>query len=145
MKIDYSPFEKAIAQLEKSVSFYNSEMAEENSELKEQFRAAVIQAFEYTYELAFKMIKRQLEQIVANPSELKEMAFMDVMRTAQEAGIIREAPSYKSYRDKRNITSHTYDADKAIEIISVIDSFLQDMRFVLNELKRRNNGNNETD
>jgi nucleotidyltransferase substrate binding protein (TIGR01987 family) len=143
MKIDYTPFEKAIAQLEKSVGFYNSEMADENYDLKEQFRAAVIQAFEYTYELAYKMIRRQLEQIVPNPAELKEISFMDLIRTGKEAGLVREAPNYREYREKRNITSHTYDEDKAEEIISVIDPFLQDMRFLLNELKKRNNVNNE--
>lgn len=145
MKIDYSPFEKAIAQLEKSIGFYNSEMAEENDDLKEQFRAAVIQAFEYTYELAYKMIRRQLERIVPNQAELKEMNFMDLIRTGQEAGLVREAPRYREYREKRNITSHTYDADKAMEIISVIDPFLHEMRFLLNELKKRNSDGNETD
>ncbi len=143
MKLDYSPFEKAIAQLEKSVSFYHSQMAEENDDLKEQFRAAVIQAFEYTYELAVKMIRRQLEQIVANPSELREINFMDLIREAKEAGLIREAPNFREYREKRNITSHTYDANKALEILTVIDGFLQDMRFVITELKKRNNGADE--
>lgn len=143
MKIDYSPFEKALTQLEKSVSFYHSEMAEENDDLKEQFRAAVIQAFEYTYELAFKMIRRQLAQIVANPSELYELNFMDLMRQAKEAGLIREVPSFREYREKRNITSHTYDEDKAAEIVAVIDRFLQDMHFVLDELRHRNSTINE--
>ena len=138
MIIDYSPFEKAIAQLEKSMSFYNSEMAEESDDLKEQFRAAVIQAFEYTYELAYKMIRRQLEQIVPNPGELKEMNFMDLIRTGKEAGLIREAPHYREFREKRNITSHTYDEDKAVEIMTIIDPFMQEMRFLLNELKKRN-------
>jgi nucleotidyltransferase substrate binding protein (TIGR01987 family) len=145
MKIDYSPFEKAIAQLEKSIGFYNSEMAEENADLKEQFRAAVIQGFEYTYELAYKMIRRQLERIVPNPGELKEMNFMDLIRTGQESGLVREVPQYREYREKRNIISHTYDEDKAMEIISVIDPFLHEMRFLLNELKKRNSGDNETD
>jgi nucleotidyltransferase substrate binding protein (TIGR01987 family) len=139
MKIDYSSFEKALSQLEKSRSFFNSDMAADNDELKDQFRAASIQAFEYTYELAIKMIKRQLGHIVANPAELKEMAFMDLMRTAKEAGLIREAPPYKIYREKRNITSHTYDEDRAAEIMSVIDAFIEDMRFVRTALQRRNN------
>jgi hypothetical protein len=72
--------------------FYHSEMAEEHDALKEQFCAAVIHAFEYTYELAYKMIRRQLAQIVANPAELKEMSFMDLIRTGKEAGLVREAP-----------------------------------------------------
>ena len=136
--IDYSAFAKALAQMEKSISFLNSEASRNDEELRNQFRAAVIQAFEYTYELAVKMIRRQLEQIVANPAELREMAFMDLIRTAAEAGLVREAPPFKVYREKRNITSHVYDEDKAEEMLSIMDSFLQDMRFLLGELKRRN-------
>lgn len=138
MKLDYSPFEKAIAQLQKSLNFYNSQLAKDNQDLKEQFRAAVIQAFEYTYELAYKMIRRQLAQIVPNPSELKEINFIDLMRNAQEAGLIRKAPDFQQYREKRNLTSHTYDVDKATEIISIIVPFLDDMRYLLRELEKRN-------
>ncbi|MFH1562249.1 MAG: HI0074 family nucleotidyltransferase substrate-binding subunit [Nitrospirota bacterium] len=136
--IDYSAFNKALAQMEKSLTFLNSELSQNNPELCEQFRAAVIQAFEYTYELAIKMIRRQLGQIVANPAQLREMDFMDLVRTAFEAGIVREVPLFKVYREKRNITSHTYNENKADDVLSVIDSFLQDMRFLQNELRRRN-------
>ncbi len=138
MLIDYSPFQKAVSQLEKSLSFYNSEMAEENDDLKEQFRAAVIQAFEYTYELGVKMMKRQLGEIVANPSELKEMNFMDLVRLAYEAGLVQNVSSMKLYREMRNLTSHTYDEDKAREILSVTGTFVEDMHFILSELKKRN-------
>lgn len=138
MKIDYSTLEKAIDQLEKSRSFLHSEMAKKNKDLYEQFRAAAIKAFEYTYELALKMLRRQLDQIVANPPELREMAFMDFIRTAYEAGLVREVPIFKTYRAKRNITSHTYAADKAEEILGVLDSFLRDARYILDELKKRN-------
>ncbi len=61
MKIDFSAFEKAIKQLDKSLGFLHSELAQNNPDLYEQFRAAVIQAFEYTFELAIKMLRRQLE------------------------------------------------------------------------------------
>ena len=138
MVIDYSAFEKALTQLEKSIRFLNSEASRNDAELREQFRAAVIQAFEYTYELAIKMIRRQLEQIVATPAELREMAFMDLIRTAAEAGLVREVPPFKVYREMRNITSHVYDEDKAEEILSIMDSFIQNTYFLLGELKRRN-------
>lgn len=138
MKLNYSALEKAIEQLEKSRTFLRSDMARGNKDLYEQFRAAAIQAFEYTYELALKMIRRQLDQIVANPAELREMAFMDFIRTAYEAGLVRDVPAFKIYREKRNITAHTYDAAKAEEILGVLDAFLKDVQHVLEELKRRN-------
>ena len=138
MKIDYSALEKAIGQMEKSRGFLHSEMAKKNKDLYEQFRASAIQAFEHTYELALKMLRRQLEQIVANPPELREMAFMDFIRTAYEAGLVLDVPAFKIYREKRNITAHTYDADKAEDILEILDSFLRDVRYLRDELKKRN-------
>jgi nucleotidyltransferase substrate binding protein (TIGR01987 family) len=138
MKIDFSSLQKAIVQLEKSISFLRSDMSEENDDLREQFRAAVIQAFKFTYELAVKMVRRQLAQIVANPSELREMSFMELMRNAHEAGLIKAAPPFKIYREKRNVTTHTYDADKAEQILAIVDEFVEDMHYILIELGRRN-------
>lgn len=138
MILDYSSFEKALAQLEKSLEYLNSEASRKDKELRRQFRGATIQAFEYTYELAIKMIRRQLVQIAANPAELDQMDFMDLMRTAAEARLVREAPPFKVYREKRNLTSHTYEEEDAEEVVSILDAFLQDIRFTLKELKRRN-------
>jgi nucleotidyltransferase substrate binding protein (TIGR01987 family) len=113
-------------------------MAKKDDSLKAQFRGASIQAFEYTYELTIKMIYRQLEQMVPNPEELKKTNFMDVMRTAAQAGLIRDAAKFHEYREKRSRTAHTYDEETAEDVASALDSFLQDARFTLNDLKRRN-------
>lgn len=136
--LDLTPFESAIGQLEKSFDYLHSPSGREDPDLREQFRAATIQAFEYTYELAHKMIRRQLAEIVANPAELREMAFLDLMRTAADAGLIRTAPPFKVYREMRNITSHTYNPDAAEKVVSVVDDFLHDVRFLLEELRSRN-------
>lgn len=139
MLLDVSPLARAQAALEKSFGFLHSELAG-NPDLREQFRAATIQGFEVVYELAYKMIRRQLEAIVPVPSELREASFMDLMRTAADAGLIRLPASWKSYRELRNRTSHTYDEAEAETILGEIDAFLQDVRFTLAELKRRNDG-----
>jgi nucleotidyltransferase substrate binding protein (TIGR01987 family) len=138
MKLSTTSLEKALGQLETSFSYLNSELAREDSRLRVQFRAATIKAFEYTYELAVKMIRRQLTQISANPSELSEMTFMDLIRTAANAGLVGDVPAFRIYRDKRNITSHVYNADKAEEVVSVISRFITDVRFLLDQLKERN-------
>lgn len=138
MKLDYSTLEDAVAQLQTSFDYLHGDLARTDSGLREQFRAATIQAFEFTYELAVKMIQRQLAQIAANPDTLREMDFADRMRDAADAGIVREAVSFIRYRELRNKTSHTYDADRAEETVLVIDEFLRDMRFLLRELQKRN-------
>jgi len=138
MRLDVSPLGKAVLQLEKSLGFLRSELARSNPDLREQFRAASIQAFGFVYELAVKMVRRQMEQIVATPSELREMNFMDLVRRAADAGLVRDANSWRQYRELRNRTSHTYDEEEAEAIVKELDAFLQDARFTTVELQRRN-------
>ena len=98
MKLDYSALEDAVAQLQRSFDYLHGDLARTDSGLREQFRAATIQAFEFTYELAVKMIQRQLAQIAANPDALREMDFADRMRDAADTGIVREALPFIRYR-----------------------------------------------
>ncbi|MDY6850376.1 MAG: HI0074 family nucleotidyltransferase substrate-binding subunit [Thermodesulfobacteriota bacterium] len=138
MKLDISPFEKALSQLERSLEYLHSDLAESDDGLREQFRAATIQAFEFSYELGTKMLRRQLEQITPNPAEIRSLAFMDMVRTGAEAGLVRQVPQYRIFREKRNMTSHTYDEAKAEEVLAVLDDFVTEMHFLRDELKRRN-------
>lgn len=137
MSLDIFPLERAVTQLQKSLNYFYSEMAEDE-EVREQFRAATIQAFEYTQELSTKMIDRQLSKIVNNPEEFRKMDFIDRMREAADAGLIHDPMEYIRYRDLRNKTSHNYDVEQAEVTIAAIDSFLESMRFLIKELMKRN-------
>lgn len=138
MKLDVSSLEKALSQLEQSLSYLRSSMAAGDPGLRAQFRAAAIQGFEYTYELAVKMIRRELAQIVPAPSELAEMAFRDLIRKAADAGLVIDPESFFLYREIRNITAHTYDEAVAERVRGVLEGFRKDVLFLLKELKRRN-------
>lgn len=139
MRLDITPLEKAVAALEKSLRFLRSEMSSD-PDLREQFRAATVQGFETVYEMAYKMIRRQLEQIVPAPGALREITFQELMRTAAEAGLVRDPRAWWNYRDLRNRTPHTYDEAEAEAIVSEVEGFFQDVRFTLAELERRNHG-----
>ncbi|MBP7867714.1 MAG: HI0074 family nucleotidyltransferase substrate-binding subunit [Acidobacteria bacterium] len=140
MTLDLTSFESALGQLDTSAGYLESDLARQDPGLREQFRSAVIQAFEFSYTLAVKFIRRQLEQIVANPHELSEMAFMDLIRAAADAGLVPDVPRFRVYREKRNLTSHTYDAEKAEDVLSVIPEFRADMKHLLDRLRSRNHG-----
>ena len=71
MALDLSSLRDALAALNASLGYLESDLAKDAA-LKDQFRAAAIQAFEFTYELAFKFMKRQLEEIVPVPSAVDE-------------------------------------------------------------------------
>jgi len=138
MKLDLTPLEKGLGQLEQSLSYLRSDIALRDPGLRAQFRAAAIQAFEYTYELAVKMIRRQLAQISAVPSELAELSYRDLIREAADAGLVLDPESFFLYRDIRNITAHTYDEAKAERVLGVLDGFRKDVLALVKELKRRN-------
>ncbi len=61
MKLDLSSLKKAIAQLEEALFYCHSDIAKKDDRLALHLRAGAIQAFEFTYESCFKMLKRYLE------------------------------------------------------------------------------------
>lgn len=137
MKLDLTSLRDALAALDRSLNYLYSEIARDN-ELREQFRNSAIQCFEFTHELAFKMLKRQLEQMSADPTRVDKMAYMDIVRSGAEAGLVTDVERFRVYREKRNITSHTYDEDKAEEIVEVLNDFRGDIHYLLDELEKRN-------
>jgi nucleotidyltransferase substrate binding protein (TIGR01987 family) len=137
MKLDFTSLRDSLAALEKSLGFLYSDMAKDTG-LREQFRNSAIQCFEFTHEVAFKMLKRQLEQMAADPAGIDAMTYMDIVRSGAEAGLVQNVDRYKIYREKRNITSHTYDGNKAEGIVAVLGEFRDDIRYLLAELEKRN-------
>lgn len=138
MNLDLTSFRDAFAALDRSMTFLTSDSAKNDRLLREQFRNSAIQCFEFTHELAFKMMRRQLERMNADPASIDKMTYMDVVRSAAEAGLVDDVGRFKDYRDKRNITSHTYNQVKAGQIEAVLPAFRDDMRSLLAELEKRN-------
>ncbi len=131
MILDFSPFEKALASLQRVLE--RSRTVPED----EDIRDACIQRFEYTYELAYKMLKRQLAQELPSREELDLLPFKEVIRVGAERALIASPERWFDYRDKRNITSHTYDESKAREIYNVLADFAADAADLLARLKGR--------
>ena len=114
MRLDLTPLDDAIAQLEEAIEYHGSDLASRDPALRLHLRSAAIQAFEFTYELSFKMLKRHLEQVSPNPAELDRMSFKAIMREAFRRGLVQSEMSiWDQYRTLRGTTSHTYSADKA--------------------------------
>jgi len=132
MTLDFSSFKMALASLEKAM--IRSKTVPDDEEVRD----AVIQRFEYTYELSWKMLKRQLEQELATPSDVDAMSFKELMREGAERGFIGEVESWLIYRQQRNITSHVYDKKKALSVYGAAFDFFEDAKKLLAALERRN-------
>lgn len=138
MRLDYSSLENAVGQLEEALALYESEIVQSNPRLQKHLRAAAIQAFEFTYELSFKMIKRYLETAVANPATLGTMEFKSVIREAIRHGLVAsELTDWIEYRANRGTTSHTYDEHKAQTVFRAIPTFLEESRHLVSEFHLR--------
>lgn len=136
MLLDLSSLRDALAALNVSLRHLDSDSAADPG-LRDQFRAAAIQAFEFTYELAFKFMKRQLAQIMPVPSAVDEMTFMQVVRAAAEAGLVADVSRFHEYREARNITSHS-GRRKAQRIVAELPRFAEDVGYLLSRLEARN-------
>jgi nucleotidyltransferase substrate binding protein (TIGR01987 family) len=132
MKLEFSSFEKALASLDEALTEYDRT---QNQFVKD----ACIQRFEYTYELAHKLLKRQLEAMSANPSEIDQMSFPDMIRTGAERGLLLNSwDKWKLFRHARNATSHAYNEKKANEVFVRIPAFRDEAAFLLARLQERN-------
>lgn len=132
IELNIAPFERAIASLEEALTAH---AAAPDSSL---IRDACIQRFEYTYELAHKMLKRFLEMTSANPAELDDMSFQMLIRLGSERGLLlSDWSQWKDYRTARGATSHSYDERKAIEVFGNVPKFLEEARYLRDRLRRR--------
>jgi nucleotidyltransferase substrate binding protein (TIGR01987 family) len=138
MSLDFSPLGNAVAQLDKSLAYAHSPAALADPGLREQLRNSVIQCFEFTYELSWKMLKRYLEETEANPAEIDIGTFQNLIRLGNERALLRsDWYQWKTYRQARTDSSHTYDAAKAEAVFAVAPDFLAEARALLDELSRR--------
>ncbi|GAB4180407.1 MAG: HI0074 family nucleotidyltransferase substrate-binding subunit [Erythrobacter tepidarius] len=117
MKLDLGSFEKALASLGRAL--VRAQAAPEDEELRD----ACIQRFGFSFELAWKMLKRRLVIDLPGTGELDGMNYRTLIRTGAEQGLLDDVSARLIYRDKGNLTSHTYDEKKAKEVYAVIPAF----------------------
>ncbi len=130
--IDLSAFEKALASLFEVIKVYN----EDKSNLIT--RDSMIQRFEYTYSLALKMIKRYFANGAFVFDNLDGMTFNEMIRQANKMGLLRsDLEKWDNYRQKRNLTSHTYDEKIAVEVVEIIEDFAKEAQYLLEKLKEK--------
>jgi nucleotidyltransferase substrate binding protein (TIGR01987 family) len=122
-----SPLKKAVASLKAALA-----------QPKDEFvRDAAIQRFEYTYELAWKMLKRHLDES-EGAAAVDPLSRKDLFRLGGERGIVENVEAWLVYHRARNETSHTYDENKAEQVYEVTRQFVGDAEKLLVELERRN-------
>jgi len=102
----YSNFKKALINLNEAV-----ELSSER-ELSKLEKQGLIQAFEYTYELAWNTIR----DFYRSKGEVDIQGSRDAFRLAFERDLIEDGKTFMKAIKSRQLTSHTYNEDTAEEI-----------------------------
>lgn len=139
-RLDLSALRGAVSSLEDGLEVVGNRdwFMQQSEKVQNTLIAGVIQNFEFVYEISFKMLKRQIEAESASPEEVDETNFREVLRVAAEKGLIADVEAWFKYRKMRNITSHTYDHEKAQQIYQDTLIFIDDARALLQKLETRN-------
>ena len=99
-------FSRALFRLHEAVDFDESDMA----------RDALIQRFEFTYELAWKSLFYGLRDAGENVQEMVRPVFQAAFR----AQWIGDPQVWERIKDCRDETSHTYNEAKAIAVAAFV-------------------------
>ena len=121
-------YERALAQFNEAITL-SKERPLSNLE-----RQGLIQAFEFTHELAWKTLQDYFRyQGIADT-----FGSRDVFRKALEAGLIHDGEKWLESIQSRNLTSHVYDQGVVNDLIQVIvddyDRLLNDLFSTLRKL-----------
>lgn len=140
MKLDITLLSDAITSLQESIGTVSNEpwFNAQPKPVQNTLIAGVIQNFEFVYEHSIKMLRRRIEMDAATPTEADFSNFRDLLRTAAERGLIADMEAWLGYRKMRNLTSHTYDHEKAREVYQGTVQFMDDAKSLLQTLVARN-------
>jgi len=98
--------------------------------LTDRDRAGAIQAFEFSYKLAWKTIKR-----ILNSRGIEAQSPRDSFREAAHNHWISDPKVWFSFIEKRNLSSHTYDEEKVLNVVSIFENFSQALTELIDNLK----------
>lgn len=133
--IDLSALRKASATLQEALAFWDAQPA--GSPLKPHLRSAVIQSFEFTYELSIRLLRRTLIERAEAAERVADLGFNDLLRLGADAGLLLDQASWRRWREMRNATSHAYDEARAEAVAAGAKAFILDAAEFLKTLEAR--------
>ena len=108
----FANYRKALAQLDNAVALSQTRPL---TDLEQQ---GLVQAFEYTYELAWNTIKDFYE----NQGETNIQGSRDAFRLAFRRGLIEDGETWMNMIKDRALTSHTYNEETAEMIVTDVQT-----------------------
>ena len=132
-QFNLEPLERAVAQLEQGLE---QAAATPGNDLA---RDGVIQRFEYTVDLCWKLLQRYLKDI-AQVDDAVIRTKKDLFREAARVRLISDAGTWIAHYEARNETAHTYNASVAARVFERARLSAGDARALLETLRDATSG-----
>ena len=123
-KLDLTSLKKALTSLQKAIERYGREPEDE------EVRDSVIQRFETSYELCWKMLSKELQQ--RTPS----LDFKSLTREGFRFGLIDDPEAWFDTAVCETSPPITYDEATAEKVASSAKSFLKDAKSLLGAMEK---------
>ena len=121
----YETFKKAYLKLKEFVDTDNG---------TEKDRGAIINAYQYTFELFWKTLQKYMQQL----EMLDELGPGSVIRTAFQYQIIDNGPKYMDMLKDRNLITHTYKEDVAEDIyLNIKEEYIEILKKFIEDFDKR--------
>ena len=135
-------WQQRFANFQRAFLLLREAMEYERDSLSQLEKEGIIQRFEYTFELAWKVLKDKMEY---DGIVLDRIAPKVVIRQAYESKYINDAETWLKMVGDRNLMSHTYDFtqfEAVIETIStdylpMLDNWYMELLSEINRWKTR--------
>lgn len=122
-----SNYAKAMSYLEEAMQIVNPDVVQ---------RAGLIQFFEMSFELAWKLLKDYLEY----QGFVEVKSPRNAIKKAFEVGLLENGHDWMALLTDRNLTTHTYDEQKAYDMEMLIKhKYFQLLSALLKTFNRLNN------
>ena len=105
----------------------------------EYLRDAAIQRFEFTFELAWKVMKTYVEG-----QGLEARSPREAIRMAFQTKLVPEDTGWLAMIELRSLASHTYDEALAERVYAQLPSMLTHFRNLLTELQKKETDNSSS-
>ncbi len=132
MVIDISNLKSALQTLKSSM-----ETLEKNKtcDFADMLEDSCIKRFEYSLEIARKLMKRVLKNIYGKSEE--ELTVNNIFRFMQGYKFISNWENWRTYYEKRNNTAHEYNLEKSRRLLELIPQFIKDTDIFINNLEEK--------
>lgn len=127
IELDIESLRFAKKSLEKALNIYDQ--GNEDQDLCDIYADSCVKRFEYTFETAWKVMKKYFKLQYSKKEE--ELTMNNIFRFMEGYGFTTSWLKWKDFYIQRNNTAHEYNFVKSRKLVSIIPEFLEEITFLL--------------